>query len=183
HPFSGKEIPIWISEYVLAGYGTGAIMAVPAGDDRDHAFARHFSIPITNIFGKRYNGEAAIADKQIVIENSDFISGLHTAEAAKKVLEALKEKAIGLPKVNYKLRDAGFSRQRYWGEPFPIVYKNNIPYALDEAALNLPDQLRTLPLELPYVEQYKPGPEGEGPLANIQDWMLIKDNDGLSLRR
>lgn len=183
HPFSDKKIPVWISEYVLAGYGTGAIMAVPSGDERDHAFARHFNIPITNIFGEKYNGEAAVSDKNVRIENSDFLSGLSVKEAAAKVLELLEYNEIGHRKINYKLRDAGFSRQRYWGEPFPIVYKNDMPYALDEAAANLPEALQQLPLELPHVDHYKPGPEGEGPLANIDNWVYVKNNDGEILKR
>lgn len=183
HPFSGKKIPVWISEYVLAGYGTGAIMAVPSGDERDHAFARHFNIPVTNIFGEKYSGEAAVSDKNVRIENSDFLSGLMVKEAAEKVLELLEYDEIGHCKINYKLRDAGFSRQRYWGEPFPIVYKNDIPYALDETAVNLQEALQQLPLELPHVDHYKPGPEGEGPLANIKDWVYVKNNDGELLKR
>lgn len=183
HPFTGKQIPVWISEYVLAGYGTGAIMAVPAGDDRDHAFAKHFEIPITNIFGDKYNGEAAVADKNVTIENSGFITGLSVKDAAAKVLEALEDEGIGKKKINFRLRDAGFSRQRYWGEPFPIAYKNNVPYAIDEQELNLPEALQQLPLELPFVENYKPGPEGEGPLANVTDWVTITNNDGEILKR
>jgi leucyl-tRNA synthetase len=183
HPFTGKQIPVWISEYVLAGYGTGAIMAVPAGDDRDHAFAQHFGIAITNIFGDLYTGETAVSDKNVTISNSDFITGLSVKEAATKVLQVLEERKIGTRKVNYKLRDAGFSRQRYWGEPFPIVYKNNVPYALDEAGANLPEPLQQLPLELPHVDQYQPGPEGEGPLANITDWVTVQNKDGELLKR
>lgn len=183
HPFTGKQIPVWISEYVLAGYGTGAIMAVPAGDDRDHAFAKHFNIPITNIFGERYYGENAVADKAATLSDSDFISGLTFKEALPKMLQALEEKGIGTRKINYKLRDAGFSRQRYWGEPFPIVYRNNVPYAINEADANLPEALQQLPLELPHVDHYTPGPEGEGPLANITDWVIVQDNNGELLKR
>ena len=183
HPFTGALIPVWISEYVLAGYGTGAIMAVPSGDDRDHAFAQHFDIAITNIFGELYTGETAVSDKNVTISNSDFVTGLTVKEAAAKVLQILEEKKIGTRKVNYKLRDAGFSRQRYWGEPFPIVYKNNVPYALDEAGANLPEALQQLPLELPHVDHYQPGPEGEGPLANITDWVVVQNNDGELLKR
>jgi leucyl-tRNA synthetase len=183
HPFTGKEIPIWISEYVLAGYGTGAIMAVPAGDDRDHAFAKHFQIPVTNIFGAVYTGEEAVSDKNVQIENSDFISGMTVKDAAQSVLKRLEESATGKRKINFKLRDAGFSRQRYWGEPFPIVYKDEMPYAINDPKLNLPEALQQLPVELPHVEQYKPGPEGEGPLANIEDWVIVKDKEGNSLKR
>jgi len=171
HPLTGKQVPIWISEYVLAGYGTGAIMAVPSGDDRDHAFAKHFSIPITNIFGDRYNGEKAFSEKNGTIENSDFLSGKSIAEANEAAIKALVASGAGKRKVNFKLRDAGFSRQRYWGEPFPVTYLNGIPYGNDEQEVSSKDDLGKLPTELPMVENYKPGPEGQGPLANIEDWV------------
>lgn len=161
HPFTDKKIPVWISEYVLAGYGTGAIMAVPSGDERDHKFAQHFQIPITNIFGDAYTGAEAITSKDITLHNSDFLDGLKPKEAAEIVINKLEEWGEGTRKVNYKMRDAAFSRQRYWGEPFPIMWKEGIAYPLDESEL---------PLELPHVESYKPGPEGEGPLANIEAW-------------
>ncbi|MCW3074213.1 MAG: leucyl-tRNA synthetase [Flaviaesturariibacter sp.] len=164
HPFTGKPIPVWISEYVLAGYGTGAIMAVPSGDERDHKFAQHFGIPITNIFGEAYTGEEAVTSKDLVLHESDFVNGLKYKEAAEIVINKLEEEGIGKRKVNFKIRDAAFSRQRYWGEPFPIKWINGIAYPLDE---------RELPLELPHVDTYKPGPEGEGPLANIPEWYLI----------
>ncbi len=162
NPFDGREIPIWISEYVLAGYGTGAIMAVPCGDERDFKFAKHFNIPITNIIGKHFNGEEANATKDAVLENSGFLNGTPMREAAEIVINKLEEMGIGKRKVNYKMRDAAFSRQRYWGEPFPIIWKDGVAYPLSE------DQL---PLTLPNVESYSPGPEGEGPLANISDWV------------
>ena len=161
HPFSGKQLPIWISEYVLAGYGTGAIMAVPSGDERDHKFARHFNLPITNIFGAQYTGEDAVSGKDITLSDSEFLNGMGFKEALETVIKRLEEKGLGKRKVNYKIRDAAFSRQRYWGEPFPIVWKDGIAYPLDESEL---------PLELPHVQSYKPGPEGEGPLANIPEW-------------
>jgi leucyl-tRNA synthetase len=161
HPFNGRPIPIWISEYVLAGYGTGAIMAVPSGDDRDHKFAHHFNIPITNIFGDLYTGEEAIMSKDVVLYNSDFLDGMHPERAINLVVDRLEQMGIGRAKVNFKMRDAAFSRQRYWGEPFPIQWKGGVAYPLDE---------KELPLELPFVESYKPGPEGEGPLANIPEW-------------
>jgi len=161
NPFNGREIPIWISEYVLAGYGTGAIMAVPCGDQRDFLFAKHFGIPITNIIGQHYNGEEANPTKDAILENSDFINGLVMRDAIEVVINRIEEMGIGVRKVNYKMRDAAFSRQRYWGEPFPIIWKNGIAYPMDE---------KELPLQLPYVESYKPGPEGEGPLANIEEW-------------
>lgn len=161
NPFDGREIPIWISEYVLAGYGTGAIMAVPCGDERDHKFAKHFNIPITNIIGDTYNGEDANPTKDAVLQNSGFLNGLVMKDAIEVAIKAIEEKGIGIRKKNYKIRDAAFSRQRYWGEPFPIKWINGIAYPLDE---------KELPLELPHVDSYKPGPEGEGPLANIKEW-------------
>lgn len=161
NPFNGKQIPIWISEYVLAGYGTGAIMAVPCGDDRDFRFAKHFNIPITNIIGSFYNGEEANATKEAILQNSGFLDGMVMKDAIDVVINKLEEMGIGKRKVNYKMRDAAFSRQRYWGEPFPIKWINGIAYPLDE---------KDLPLLLPEVETYKPGPEGEGPLANIKSW-------------
>lgn len=161
NPFSGKNIPVWISEYVLAGYGTGAIMGVPCGDQRDHAFARHFNISITNIIGSYYNGEEANATKEAVLENSGFLDGMVMKEAMPFIIDKIEEKGIGKRKVNYKMRDAAFSRQRYWGEPFPIKWVNGIAIPLEESEL---------PLLLPHVDSYKPGPEGEGPLANIPEW-------------
>lgn len=162
NPFNGQEIPIWISEYVLAGYGTGAIMAVPCGDERDHKFAKHFNIPITNIIGKYYDGEEANATKDAVLENSNFLNGMLMRDAIEVVINKLEEKGIGIRKTNYKMRDAAFSRQRYWGEPFPVQWKNGTAYPLSETEL---------PLLLPEVESYSPGPEGEGPLANIPEWV------------
>jgi leucyl-tRNA synthetase len=165
NPFNGREIPIWISEYVLAGYGTGAIMAVPCGDERDHKFAKHFNIPITNIIGSHYNGEEANATKDAVLENSDFINGMVMRDAIEVVIKKIEEKGIGVRKVNYKMRDAAFSRQRYWGEPFPVVWKGDTAYALDESEL---------PVELPHMNELKPGPDAEGPLSNLAEWKNYK---------
>lgn len=162
NPFNGREIPIWISEYVLAGYGTGAIMAVPCGDERDFKFAQHFGIPITNIIGEHFNGQEANATKDAVLSNSGFLDGMPMRQAAEVVMSKLEELGIGKRKVNYKMRDAAFSRQRYWGEPFPIQWKNGIATPLSESEL---------PLLLPEVDSYSPGPEGEGPLANIPEWV------------
>jgi leucyl-tRNA synthetase len=162
NPFNGVQIPIWISEYVLAGYGTGAIMAVPCGDERDHKFAEHFNIPITNIIGAYYNGKEANPTKDAILENSDFLNGLVMRDAIGVVNDKIEAMGIGKRKVNYKMRDAAFSRQRYWGEPFPIQWKDGVAIAMDAAEL---------PLELPYVNNYKPGPNGEGPLANIPEWV------------
>jgi leucyl-tRNA synthetase len=161
NPFNQQRIPIWISEYVLAGYGTGAIMAVPCGDDRDFKFAQHFKIPITNIIGDAYDGSSANPTKEGILTNSDFLNGMIQKEAIAIVIEKLEAMGIGKKKVNFRMRDAAFSRQRYWGEPFPIKWKNGIAYPLSE---------NELPLLLPTVENYGPGPDGEGPLANIEDW-------------
>ncbi len=161
NPFNQQRIPIWISEYVLAGYGTGAIMAVPCGDDRDFKFAQHFNISITNIIGDAYDGSAANPTKEGLLSNSDFLNGMIQKEAIGIVNEKLEAMGIGKKKVNFRMRDAAFSRQRYWGEPFPIQWKNGIAYPLSETQL---------PLLLPTVENYGPGPDGEGPLANIEDW-------------
>lgn len=162
NPFDQREIPIWISEYVLAGYGTGAIMAVPCGDERDHKFAQHFDIPITNIIGHYYNGIESNATKEAILENSGFLNGMVMRDAMEVVINKIEELGIGVRKINYKMRDAAFSRQRYWGEPFPIIWRNGVAYPLEESEL---------PLELPKVDSYSPGPEGEGPLANIPDWV------------
>jgi leucyl-tRNA synthetase len=162
NPFNGKEIPIWISEYVLAGYGTGAIMAVPCGDERDHKFAKHFNLPITNIIGSHYTGEEANPTKEAILENSDFLNGMVMHKAIDVVATKLEEMGIGKRQVNYKMRDAGWSRQRYWGEPFPVVFKDDMPYAMKESEL---------PLELPPSDNFKPSGNGEGPLANLQDWI------------
>jgi leucyl-tRNA synthetase len=163
NPFDGRRIPVWISEYVLAGYGTGAIMAVPCGDERDHKFAQHFGISITNIIGDAYNGEEANATKEAVLTNSGFLNGTIMRDAIEVVVLRLEEMGIGKRKTNFKMRDAAFSRQRYWGEPFPIKWIDGVAYPLSESEL---------PLELPHVDSYGPGPEGEGPLANIEAWTL-----------
>ncbi len=161
NPFNGKQIPIWIAEYVLAGYGTGAIMAVPCGDQRDFLFAQHFEIPITNIIGSHFDGTQANPTKEATLQASDFLNGLLMKDAIKVAIEKIESLGIGKRKVNFKMRDAGFSRQRYWGEPFPIRWEDGMAIASEETQL---------PLELPHVEKYGPGPEGEGPLANIESW-------------
>ncbi|QEC41972.1 leucine--tRNA ligase [Pseudobacter ginsenosidimutans] len=168
NPFNGREIPVWISEYVLAGYGTGAIMAVPCGDERDHKFAVHFDIPITNIIGDAYDGKEANPTKDAILGNSDFLNGMVMRDAIEVVLKKVEELGIGKSQVNFKMRDAGWSRQRYWGEPFPIVFKNDIPYAMDP---------KDLPLELPPSDDFKPSGTGEGPLANIPSWVNISDSE------
>jgi leucyl-tRNA synthetase len=169
NPFDGREIPIWISEYVLAGYGTGAIMAVPCGDERDLRFAKHFNIPVTNIIGSHYNGEEANATKDAVLENSGFINGMVMRDAIDVVINKIEEMGIGIRKVNYKMRDAAFSRQRYWGEPFPIVWKDGTAYALSETEL---------PLLLPEMSEIKPGKDGDGPLSNNEAWLSTPSFEG-----
>ncbi len=164
NPFNNKKIPVWIAEYVLAGYGTGAIMAVPCGDQRDFLFATHFKIPVTNIIGDHFNGQEANPTKEAILNNSGFLDGLIMKDAIPVALEKISEMGIGKRKVNFKMRDAGFSRQRYWGEPFPIVWKDGIANAIPESEL---------PLPLPHVEKYGPGPEGEGPLANLKEWVDV----------
>lgn len=161
HPFTGEEIPVWIGDYVLAHYGTGAIMAVPAGDQRDWNFANHFNLPIPNIMEGADISEGAIEDKQAVICNSDFLNGLKAKKAISLAIYEMEKKGVGTKKINFKLRDAGFSRQRYWGEPIPVYFKNNMPYVLDASEL---------PLELPSVDKYLPTKDGEPPLARAQNW-------------
>jgi leucyl-tRNA synthetase len=163
HPFTGEAIPIWIGDYVLAGYGTGAVMSVPCGDQRDFDFARHFDIPIPNIFEGVSLEEGAFEDKQTaIIANSDFITGLGQKEASRKVTEALEQKGQGKGKINYRLRDAVFSRQRYWGEPFPVYYNaDGLPCLVPE---------HCLPLTLPEVEKYLPTETGDPPLGNATHW-------------
>lgn len=162
NPFDGREIAIWIAEYVLAGYGTGAIMGVPCGDQRDFGFATHFNIPITNIIGTHFNGEEANPTKEAVLQHSGFLTGLPMKDAIQVAVDKIESLGIGKRKVNYRMRDAGFSRQRYWGEPFPIIWSDGMPIPLDA---------EELPLELPHADQYGPGPEGEGPLANFKEWV------------
>lgn len=161
NPFNNHPIPIWISEYVLAGYGTGAIMAVPCGDERDFKFAKQFNIPITNIIGKHFNGEEANPTKDAILENSDFLNGVKMSDAINIVIDRIEKDGIGIRKINFKIHDAAFSRQRYWGEPFPIRWIDGIAVPLDESEL---------PLELPKVDTYSAGPDGDGPLANIPEW-------------
>lgn len=161
NPMNGKEIPVWISDYVLAGYGTGAIMAVPAHDNRDYAFARHFSLPIIPLVEGCDISEESYDAKEGIVVNSDFLNGLTVKEAIEKAKEYIKEKNLGRVKTNYRLRDAIFSRQRYWGEPFPVYYKDGFPYMLP---------LDKLPLELPEVDKFLPTETGEPPLGRATNW-------------
>ena len=157
NPVNGKEIPIWISDYVLMSYGTGAIMAVPAHDERDWEFAKKFNMPIIEVVaGGDVQNEVYTDVAEGTLVNSGFLNGLSVAEAKKKILEWLEENHVGKAKTNYKLRDWVFSRQRYWGEPFPVYYKDGMPYMIDEASL---------PLELPEVAKFLPTETGEPPLG------------------
>jgi leucyl-tRNA synthetase len=166
HPFSGMHIPIWVGDYVLAGYGTGAVMAVPGHDSRDYAFAKHFNIPIREVVKGGNIAEEAFEGKEGEIINSDFLNGLQVKEAIKKAIEAIEAKKAGKGKTNFRLRDAIFSRQRYWGEPLPVYFKDGLPYVLNESEL---------PLQLPEVDKYLPTESGEPPLARAENW---KTNEG-----
>lgn len=166
HPFTNEKIPVWIADYVLAGYGTGAVMAVPAGDQRDYAFAKQFNLPIPPINEGVDIAEQANPTKEAKMINSGFLNGLTGYEAIPKAIEAIEAKGIGKGKVQFRLRDAGFSRQRYWGEPFPIVYKNGVAQALNE---------NELPLELPNLSDFKPTGKPESPLAKASDWVNLAD--------
>jgi leucyl-tRNA synthetase len=162
HPFTKESIPIWIGDYVLAGYGTGAVMSVPCGDQRDYDFAKHFNIPIPNIFEGVDISEEAFADKDnTVIANSDFLDGLKYKKAVKTAIYELEKLGQGEGKTNYRLRDAVFSRQRYWGEPFPVYYMNGMPQMIES---------KHLPITLPEVEKYLPTETGEPPLGNATHW-------------
>ena len=161
NPMNGKEIPIWISDYVLAGYGTGAIMAVPAHDSRDYAFAKHFNLPIIPLVEGCDVSEESYDAKEGIVTNSDFLNGLTVKEAIGKAKEYIKEHNLGHVKTNYRLRDAIFSRQRYWGEPFPVYYKDGLPYMLP---------VDKLPLELPEVDKFLPTETGEPPLGRATNW-------------
>ncbi len=175
HPFTKEPIPVWIGDYVLAGYGTGAVMSVPCGDQRDYDFAKHFNIPIPNIFeGVDISEEAFASKDNVVIANSDFLNGLNYKKATKTAIYELEKLGQGQGKTNYRLRDAVFSRQRYWGEPFPVYYVNGMPQMIDA---------QHLPITLPEVEKYLPTETGEPPLGNATVWAwctetnTVVDND------
>ena len=169
NPFTGDKIPVWISDYVLAGYGTGAIMAVPAHDSRDYAFAKHFNLPIIPVIEGCDVSEESFDAKDGIMCNSGFLNGLQVKEAIAKAKVYIAEKGIGKVKVNYRLRDAIFSRQRYWGEPFPVYYKEGMPYTLD---------VEKLPLLLPEISTYLPTETGEPPLGRAENW---KTEEGYQL--
>ena len=172
NPFTNEAIPIWISEYVLSGYGTGAIMAVPGHDSRDYAFAKHFNLPIVPVVddGEGHDmSEGSYDAKAGKMINSGIINGMEVKEAIAYIAGEVEKRGIGKSKINYRLRDAIFSRQRYWGEPFPVYYKDDLPYMLDESKL---------PLELPEVDKYLPTESGEPPLGRAKNW---KTEDGYPL--
>ena len=168
HPITKEPVPIWLGDYVLAGYGTGAVMAVPAGDERDFAFAKHFDIEIKNIFDQDISEKAFTEKEGMVYQNSEFLNGCNSYDkAVKSVVEYLENHKVGKSKINYRQRDAIFSRQRYWGEPVPIYYENEMPYTLPVSAL---------PLELPEVEKYLPTEDGDPPLGNAKNFAWDKVN-------
>ena len=180
HPFTKEPIPVWIGDYVLAGYGTGAVMSVPCGDQRDYDFAKHFNIPIPNIFSPLtpkggIDNSTDIIELQafteksgFVLKNSGFLNGLNYKEATKKIIEELEKLGQGQGKTNYRLRDAVFSRQRYWGEPFPVYYVNGMPQMIDA---------KYLPITLPEVDKYLPTETGEPPLGNAKKWYWLQYGD------
>lgn len=164
HPFTNEKIPVWIGDYVLAGYGTGAVMAVPAHDERDHAFARHFGLPLKQVIELPEGWDlqkASYDEKKGKVINSDFMNGMEVVDAIKECIQRIENHKFGKGQINYRLRDAVFGRQRYWGEPIPIYYKDGIPHGIPE---------NELPLTLPEVDKYLPTPDGEPPLARANNW-------------
>jgi leucyl-tRNA synthetase len=161
HPFTGDKVQIWIGDYVLATYGTGAVMAVPCGDQRDWDFATHFGIEIKNIFKDKDISAAAYTEKDAIITDSDFLNDFPAKEAIKKAIAEIEKRGFGKGKTQYRLRDAVFSRQRYWGEPFPVYYKDDVPYLIDD---------KDLPIVLPEVEKYLPTEDGKPPLGRAKNW-------------
>jgi len=161
HPFSGEKIPVWIADYVLMGYGTGAIMAVPAHDSRDYAFAKKFNIPIVQVVSGGDISEESYDAKEGRMMNSDFMNGMEVKQAIKAAIKKIGDLKIGEREINFRLRDATFSRQRYWGEPFPVYYKDGMPEVLS---------IKDLPLELPAVDKYLPTEDGKPPLARAKNW-------------
>lgn len=171
HPFTGNEVPIWVADYVLAGYGTGAVMGVPAHDSRDFAFAKHFELPIIAVVEPPANHDLSAASfdaKEGRLINSDFLNGLDVKQAIPKAIEYIEAQKIGKGKTNYRLRDAIFGRQRYWGEPIPVYYKNGVPYCIPE---------NKLPLPLPEIDKFLPTADGEPPLARAEKWMWNEEKN------
>ena len=161
NPFTGTKVPLWISDYVLAGYGTGVVMAVPSSDDRDYKFATHFNLPVIRVIEGTEELENPTDKKHGKMINSGFINGMESVDAIQATIKKAEKEGFGKARVNFKMRDAVFSRQRYWGEPVPVYYKNGIPYPVKE---------NELPLELPKVDEYKPTETGEPPLGRAKDW-------------
>lgn len=171
HPFTGKQIPIWVGDYVLVGYGTGAVMAVPAHDERDYKFAKYFNLPITQVITPTVEHDFekdAWGEKEGELINSDFLNGLDVKAAIKKAIDEIEKKGVGKRQINFRLRNAVFGRQRYWGEPIPVYYKNGTPYVLNE---------NELPLTLPEVDKYLPTEDGEPPLARANNWKYKNEFD------
>lgn len=161
HPFTGDKVPVWIGDYVLAGYGTGAVMAVPAHDSRDYAFAKHFALPVREVVAGGDVTKESYDAKEGKLINSDFLNGLEVKDAVKRAIAEIEKRGLGQGKVNFRLRDAAFGRQRYWGEPIPIYYKDGIPHPLPESEL---------PLVLPEIDKFQPTETGEPPLGRAKDW-------------
>ncbi|MBL0340246.1 MAG: leucine--tRNA ligase [Bacteroidetes bacterium] len=161
HPFSKSKIPVWIGDYVLSGYGTGAVMAVPGHDSRDYAFAKHFDLEIKEVVKGGDVAKEAYESKTGIVINSDFLNGLPVADAIKKAIDQIVSGGLGEKKINYRLRDAVFGRQRYWGEPIPVYYKDGVPYTIPESEL---------PLVLPEIDKFLPTESGEPPLGRAKDW-------------
>lgn len=173
HPITGERLPIWISDYVLGSYGTGSVMAVPAHDQRDYEFAKKFNLPMKQVLEGDISEKAMVDDALHI--NSDFINGFNIAEAKQRIVEYLEAKGLGKKQINYKLRDWLFSRQRYWGEPFPVIHwEDGTITVLDESEL---------PLELPELKEFKPSGTGESPLANAKEWLEVVRHDGVKGRR
>jgi leucyl-tRNA synthetase len=168
HPFTQQKVEIWVAEYVLAGYGTGAVMGVPAHDGRDYFFAKHFNLPILQVVEGGDISKEAYEAKEGIIINSEFLNGLDVKKAIQVAIQYIEQKGIGKPQVNFRLRDAAFGRQRYWGEPIPVYYKEGIPYPIDE---------QKLPLILPEIDSFLPTEDGEPPLARAQQWSVEVDGN------
>lgn len=171
NPFNGEKVPIWVADYVLAGYGTGAVMAVPCGDQRDYDFAKHFDLPIVPVIKGADISEKADATKEGIMINSGFLDGLSCKDAIAKAIEFAEEKGVGKGKVNYRIRDAIFARQRYWGEPVPVYFKDDIPYLVDQ---------KDLPIILPEVDKYLPTEDGDPPLGRAENFTYSPDGDDQS---